>query len=75
VNTRVYETALKKLKTKALKFFQYIEEVIWRAKLEHLMNLCGDSGGESSPWFNQLQKHIDADPRKNKTQEINDSYK
>lgn len=55
---------LEKMKRKIQKAAIYAEEVQWQMKLERLTNLCGDTGGESSPYFEHLRKHLETDPKR-----------
>lgn len=34
----------------------------WEMEYDRLMNLCGDTGGESSPYFEKLQEHLKKRP-------------
>jgi hypothetical protein len=36
----------------------------WEARLDRLIDICSESGGESSPYFETLQEHIKKDPKK-----------
>lgn len=44
----------------------YVKEVQWNMEFNRLFNLCSDTGGEDSPFFDRLQKHLEKDPRKEK---------
>lgn len=37
--------------------------ILWNMKAERLMNLCRDTGGESSPYFYKLQEHLKKEPK------------
>ena len=39
-----------------------IEYILWDMEAERLMNLCRDTGGESSPYFYKLQDHLKRKP-------------
>jgi len=56
----------KKLMYYTQKTAAYVEEVLWNIEFNRLFNLCSDTGGESSPFFDRLQKHLEKDPRKEK---------
>ncbi len=30
----------------------------WEMELDRLMNLCGETGGENSPYFEKLDEHL-----------------
>lgn len=36
----------------------------WEVRLDSLIDICSESGGESSPYFEALQEHIKKDPKK-----------
>lgn len=34
----------------------------WEMEYDRLMNLCRDTGGENSPYFEKLQEHLNKRP-------------
>lgn len=46
------------------KFDQYT----WEVRLNQLFDMCSDTGGEQSPYFEKLQEHLKNDPKKNERQ-------
>lgn len=56
----------KQLMHRAQNTTAYVKEVQWNMEFNRLFNLCSDTGGEDSPFFDRLQKHLEKDPRKEK---------
>lgn len=57
------------------KFKAYLESskhkfeiFVWETRLNYLIDICGDTGGEQSPYFEKLQDHLKNDPKKNERQ-------
>lgn len=55
---------IKKLKTYIENSKEKFEIFVWETRLNYLVDMCGDTGGESSPYFENLQEHLKNDPRK-----------
>lgn len=47
------------LKSKCEYNKKHAEYVWWEMEAERLIDLCGDTGGESSPYFYKLREHMD----------------
>jgi len=41
---------------------KHTEYVWWGMEAERLMNICKDTGGESSPYLDKLREHMDRMP-------------
>lgn len=54
----------KKLYEFRSRFTENLKYAIWDMKTESLMNRCRDTGGESSPYFKELQNHLSNEPKK-----------